>query len=314
MRQKHTKCSAEDALSALFVVSGEKKDGLGEDSYTLAANTQGNVLLSVFDGCGGSGAKVYETYSGHTGAYLASRIASGVAYDWFQREEPDDALENHLKNALAKYKEKSRSTSTIRSSMAKDFPTTASVMHCTLSDDSVRAVCLWCGDSRGFALTAKGLRQLTADDVQSTGTEPDMRSDGVMTSLCSASKPFSLHSRELYLPKQCILITATDGCFGYVPSPIHFEMLLLDTLLRSTSLEEWKNRIFQTLKEISADDYTMCVAAFGYDTFQDMQKQFVNRANQLLAQYIRPWENATEEQKQALWLTYAASYLDRQEG
>lgn len=314
MRRYHTKSPTGNALSTLFVVSGEKKDGMGEDSYTLTANTQGNILLSVFDGCGGSGAKVYETYGGHTGAYLASRIASGVAYDWFQREEPDDALENHLKNALTKYKEKSHSTSTIRSSMAKDFPTTASVMHCTLLDDSVRAVCLWCGDSRGFVMTANGLRQLTEDDVQRTGSEPDMRSDGVMTSLCSASKPFSLHRREFNISKPCVFLTATDGCFGYVPSPIHFEMLLLDTLLRSASVEAWKNQLFQALKEISADDYTICVAAFGYNTYQDMQKQFENRANQLLTEYIHPWDSASEEQRQALWLTYAASYLDGQEG
>lgn len=314
MKRYKQKSPPENVLSALFVVSGEKKEGLGEDSFTFAVKKNGDTLISVFDGCGGSGAKVYDVYGGHTGAYLASRIASGVTYDWFQLDEPDDALEKHLKDALVKYKENSHSTSTIRSSMAKDFPTTVSVIHCTGENQSAHITCLWCGDSRGFALTADGLHQLTTDDVQSTGSEPDMRSDGVMTSLCSASKPFTIHQKELLLPMPCVLITATDGCFGYMPSPIHFEMLLLDSLLHSKSIEDWKGQLIQTLKEISADDYTMCIASFGYNTFQEMQNQFAKRAKQLITQYIRPWDKATEDQKQALWLTYTASYLDLQEG
>ena len=56
----------EMALSTLFFVNGEKKVNLCEDSYAIGAH-DGVVLLSVFDGCGGSGAKVYDTYGGHTG-------------------------------------------------------------------------------------------------------------------------------------------------------------------------------------------------------------------------------------------------------
>ena len=56
-------------LSALFFVNGEKKQDLCEDSYALGAH-DGEVFLGVFDGCGGSGARVYDVYGGHTGAYL----------------------------------------------------------------------------------------------------------------------------------------------------------------------------------------------------------------------------------------------------
>ena len=40
--------------------------------------------IGVFDGCGGLGARQYKHYEDHTGAYIASRIASGAVYEWFQ--------------------------------------------------------------------------------------------------------------------------------------------------------------------------------------------------------------------------------------
>lgn len=304
----HSAPAAPMELSALFFVNGEKKENLCEDSYVTAAAGP-NVLVGVFDGCGGSGAKVYDTYGGHTGAYLASRIASGVAYDWFQNSEAIDALEPHLVNALKCYKASSKSTSTIRSSMAKDFPTTASAAHCTVNGGQVDVHYLWCGDSRGFLLTADGLHQMTEDDVQHTTSEPDMRSDGVMTSLCSASKPFHLHDRLIHCTQPCIVFTATDGCFGYVPSPIHFEYLLLDTLLKSSSIEEWRKGMFSILKKISADDYTMCFAAFGFDDFQQLKNTYAARCADIYSRYIEAWDACTEERRQQLWLEYASAYL-----
>lgn len=153
----------EMALSTLFFVNGEKKANLCEDSYAIGAHGDA-VLLSVFDGCGGSGAKVYDTYGGHTGAYLASRIASGVTYDWFQNEEPQGLLDKYLNDALQSYKRNSKSNSGIRSSMAKDFPTTAAIANCRTEKSQVTVDYLWCGDSRGFLLTANGLKQITVDE------------------------------------------------------------------------------------------------------------------------------------------------------
>ena len=303
--------SDEMALSTLFFVNGEKKADLCEDSYAIGAH-DGTVLLSVFDGCGGSGAKVYDTYGGHTGAYLASRIASGVTYDWFQNEEPQELLDRHLNDALQSYKRNSKSNSGIRSSMAKDFPTTAVVANCQTEKSQVIVDYLWCGDSRGFLLTANGLKQITVDDVQRTSDEPDMRSDGIMTSICSASKPFHLHEKKICCADPCVVITATDGCFGYVESPIHFEILLLDTLLQSYCIEDWQEKLFGILKKISADDYTMCLAGFGYATFDELREAFENRHEFLMREYLSKWNKSSEEQQREMWLEYAEDYLSDQ--
>ena len=299
-------------LSALFFVNGEKKQDLCEDSYALGAH-DGEVFLGVFDGCGGSGARVYDVYGGHTGAYLASRIASGAAYDWFQNEEPPAALERDIARALQCYKENASGSSGIRSSMAKDFPTTAAAAKCSCSPSRVDADFLWCGDSRGFLMTADGLKQITVDDVQHTVDGPDMRSDGIMTSVCSASKPFHLHEKQVSCSQPCIALTATDGCFGYVESPIRFEALLLDTLLQSSSIEDWREKLFGILKKISADDYTMCLACFGYASFADLKKAFEPRHKALLETYLAVWNDSTQEQQQQLWLEYAADYLSEQD-
>lgn len=267
----------------------------------------------MFDGCGGSGARVYDVYGGHTGAYLASRIASGAAYDWFQNEEPPAALERDIARALQCYKENASGSSGIRSSMAKDFPATAAAAKCSCSPSRVDADFLWCGDSRGFLMTADGLKQITVDDVQHTVDGPDMRSDGIMTSVCSASKPFHLHEKQVSCSQPCIVLTATDGCFGYVESPIQFEALLLDTLLQSNSIEDWREKLFGILKKISADDYTMCLACFGYASFADLKKAFEPRHKALLETYLAVWNDSTQEQQQQLWLEYAADYLSEQD-
>lgn len=311
MKTARKRQSGKMELSTLFFVNGEKKLNLCEDSYAIGAHDK-TVLLSVFDGCGGSGAKVYETYGGHTGAYLASRIASGVTYDWFQNEELPELLEKHLENALQTYKKNSRSNSGIRSSMAKDFPTTAVIANCQIEATQVEVEYLWCGDSRGFLLTADGLKQITVDDVQRTCDEPDMRSDGIMTSICSASKPFHLHEKKICYAVPCIVITATDGCFGYVESPIHFEILLLDTLLQSYSIEEWREKIFDILKRISADDYTLCLAGFGYADFDELKSAFKERHEFLMREYLSKWNNSPEEQQRKMWLEYATDYLSNQ--
>lgn len=197
--------------------------------------------------------------------------------------------------------------------MAKDFPTTAAAAKCSCSPSRVDADFLWCGDSRGFLMTADGLKQITVDDVQHTVDGPDMRSDGIMTSVCSASKPFHLHEKQVSCSQPCIVLTATDGCFGYVESPIQFEALLLDTLLQSSSIEDWREKLFGILKKISADDYTMCLACFGYASFADLKKAFEPRHKALLETYLAVWNDSTQEQQQQLWLEYAADYLSEQD-
>lgn len=78
-----------------------------------------------------------------------------------------------------------------------------------------------------------------------------------------------------------MLITATDGCFAYFSTPMEFEFLLLETLCKAKSPEEWKHLLFDRLKEIVGDDYTLMIVCIGFSNFQEMKKYYKFRLNQL---------------------------------
>lgn len=121
-----------------------------------------------------------------------------------------------------------------------------------------------------------------------------------------------LHEKKICCSDPCVVMTATDGCFGYVESPIHFEILLLDTLLQSYCIEDWQEKLFGILKKISADDYTMCLAGFGYATFDELRATFEKRHEFLMKAYLSKWNKSSEEQQRKMWLEYAEDYLSDQ--
>ena len=59
--------------------------------------------------------------------------------------------------------------------------------------------------------------------------------DRPLSALISADAPVALSLRRLRVPKPCVLLVATDGAFGCLPTPMEFEMLLLNTCLLYTS-------------------------------------------------------------------------------
>ena len=60
----------------------DAREGLGEDSWCYAFDRH-TGMIAAFDGCGGSGARKHESYSGHSEAFMASRLCAGAFYDGF---------------------------------------------------------------------------------------------------------------------------------------------------------------------------------------------------------------------------------------
>ena len=58
----------------------------------------------------------------------------------------------------------------------------------------------------------------------------NLRQDSVISNAMSADTAFVINHHQMSLPRPFLIIAATDGCFGYLPSPMHFEWLLLSTL------------------------------------------------------------------------------------
>ena len=152
-------------------------------------------------------------------------------------------------------------------------------------------------------LNKQGLHQLTADDLDGQDAMSNLLNDGVMTNVISAGSPFELHRKDFSFNYPCVLISATDGCFGYLNSPMEFEYLLLDTLCSASSLYEWKTALYDAFDSVAGDDFTLCVGACGFKDFNDMKKAFLSRRLYVKEKYID-----SETDKTVLWEEYKKDY------
>ena len=89
----------------------------------------------------------------------------------------------------------------------------------------------WAGDSRAYVFEPDGARQLMSDDLRDPGDAlANLRRDSVVSNAMSADTEFHVNYRRVELQAPFLLVCATDGCFGYLPTPMHFEQLVLAPL------------------------------------------------------------------------------------
>ena len=303
-----------------FVVGGEMKPDNGEDSYAFSINDT-HALLSVFDGCGGIGSRKYEMYGGKTGAYLASHFCSDLILGWF-KEYCNKGLNlttaelplvcEELKEEFAKCLDNLKSKAGgigIRGSLTRDFPTTTSTVIINRENGDLKANYIWAGDSRGYLLLEDGIVQVTRDDIYGEDDAySNLSDDGRLENMICADGKFVLNHKSVVCPSQAIIVTATDGCFGYFYTPMEFEYMLLSTLAESKTPKEWKEKLNAYMLKFTGDDYTLGIAVAGYKTFSDLKKKYVPRCKQLFSEYIRGIETAEPERRKMLCDNYKIGY------
>jgi len=299
----NNKASSSLDISTIFSVAKEMIPGNGEDSYYYQSEKDRFIIASL-DGCGGSGSKKYEMLSGKTGAYIASRAVAGALESWFKAAGKPEEIESYIGQAMEICRRMSEIPNEKRmmGSLGKAFPTTAAIIT-GKAGKTVEANVLWAGDSRCYLLSDKGLCQLTADDLDGQDAMSNLLNDGVMTNVISAGAPFELHKKSLTIKQKCILLCCTDGCFGYLNSPMEFEYLLLATLVSSKSISEWKSKLDAEFADVAGDDYTLTTAAFGYYDFEQLRNDFMPRIKYLKGKYIDP-----DVEPQKLWEEYKKDY------
>lgn len=292
----------------------DKVPGHGEDSYCYSFCDHGG-LLAVFDGCGGAGAKTHEKYSGHTEAYIASRLCAGAFYDTFRAEFPGkkqgmtEAFAACVQKRLLKYSPpKNENGIKIKGSGIRTLPTTAAVA--LVRGREVSA--LWGGDSRVYVLDQNGLAQLTTDHTSEPDPMLNLYEDGILRNVLCADHPVQLSCKTVQLQEPFLVFAATDGCFGYLSTPMEFEGVLLSTLLQSTSVAQWEETLARTLGAVAADDHTLCMAAYGYGSFENLQNSFRTRYGWLVEHYLNaiaamPLED--RDSRYGLWQTYQKEYM-----
>lgn len=301
-----------DLLDHTLVIAGEMKPGYGEDSY-VSCICKDAILAGVFDGCGGAGSTRYAVYGNHTGAFMGSRIVSGVVHDWFNFNMTETSADTwnqdicaNIKKALSTYKTASGPSRGMKGKMVKDFPTTAVFTVCTQMGKYFGGKIYWSGDSRGYILNTKGLHQVTTDDVHGEDAMSNLTNDGVLTNVISASEEFELHEMDFTITSPQIVICATDGCFNYLPSPMHFEYVILLCMQATESPKEWEELLTSKIREVTGDDHTMTITSFGYGDYANMKSNYAERTQYLKQTYIDVWETLSDEQKLEKWSQYQA--------
>ncbi len=311
----------------------EQKNGQGEDaSVCLAMPESRATLIACLDGCGGSGAKKYADAENWTGARIASFSSGRMLSEWFFRNRIDklgvqdypaetiaESLRQALQESIADTQSKLNAThgrqgSLVVSSMIRPFPTTLSAALVSSQDNGgIRCLFLWAGDSRGFILTRGGLVQMTEDDLKDRLDPFDnIEQDGVLANVISA-KPFRVNVRDISLKEPCLIITATDGCFSYFPTPMEFEHVLLETLERSESLSACQNQLIAAIGSVASDDYTLEMLACGFDTFSQIREFYQPTLMRYREQYDKRIAGSrSREQLREIWNDYKQYYLRTQ--
>ncbi len=254
----------------------------GEDSDPIVRDGRELGLVAVFDGMGGAGGTVYETPDGpRTGAYLASRAARDVVEErmlalldpeW-NLDGPAVArdLQRSVKNKLSDMlADLNAPKSGLRSRLLRALPTTMALMALQRREPHTgrwAGHLFWSGDSRVYLLDPEtGAHQLTRDDLRDPGDAlVNLRQDSVVSNAMSADTDFVVNHHKVELCAPFLVIAATDGCFGYVRTPIHFEHLVLTALRESTDAESWSRKLQHRITAITGDDAAMAVLGVGAD-------------------------------------------------
>ena len=302
-----------DLLSTHFLICNEKIKGEGEDSGLESYNCEAGIM-GVFDGCGGLGADICPSVSDKTEAYLASRAVFAATKQWFDSSEATcyawnvESLKNQIISKLELCQNQTEdSGSMLLGSLVRPFPSTIAMITFRIVNGELRTHHIWAGDSRTYVLDKNGLAQISNDDINGEDAMSNLTKDGALTNVISVDKCFELHTTTFTPKNPCIIFCATDGCFGYVSSPMEFEMMILAALENAANVAEWQQLLDDDIFNRSGDDQTIAIAAFGFDDFSELKQYYADRY-QAISKIVEKFNNGDPDKKQGLWEAYKPNY------
>ena len=111
-------------------------------------------------------------------------------------------------------------------------------------------------------------------------------------------------------PLPSVVIVATDGAYGSLPTPMEFEMLLLNTLLSSRSWMGWEKKMMHQLQKIAQDDATVLMQPCGVTDIEALKTMLAPRREALQRRFITPVRRRRGDVAYARkkWMEYRLEY------
>jgi len=116
----------------------------------------------------------------------------------------------------------------------------------------------------------RGLSVITKDDVIPTDALEQLRTDPPIVNVVNESVPFRLNHKKVSVELPCLIITATDGLYGYIYTPGYLEFLILDCLYRSKTVREFSDLLLKETSSLASDDVSFAIAFLGFGA--DLEK------------------------------------------
>lgn len=272
-------------LDCIIEITHKPLKEKGEDAFAYSFEKDTAHSQAVFDGCGGSGSWQYSEFRNATGAFIAAHSMCKSYLEWFNAtsvatltdvQKAEESFHSMATRTLKELKNRCAPMK-VSGSMVKSFPCTASIAITIPKDDYLSVTTLNVGDSRVYFLAPNtGLVQLTVDDSEEDPLE-SLRSNAPMTDMLNADNPFQIEHRQLYLTYPCAIITATDGVFGYVRSPMDFEYMVLNSIMHSESFNQFENTFKDEIIKVTGDDSTCIISFYGWGSFEAVKRKLSKR-------------------------------------
>lgn len=310
----------------------EKREGHGEDSIPLSIVKDDIYAVGVFDGMGGSGAAICKSEFGdnHSKAYVASRIIQEAIKNYIENiENPKDINPENIKSTAKGRLEQEKSNyptkaSGLRSKLVRDYPTTLAIATALKNENETYVVnSYWAGDSRNYLWTLEGFYQISKDDLD-TELDPleNLKNDGALSNCICADREFCINNKTIQTPGKFIILSATDGCFNYFATPMHFQEVLLTGLKLSENVDDWANFCKEGFSAVTGDDVSISLLAIGFESFTELKETFMSstvigideiKSAQDEIKHLTSELDSAKEKLEALiqseWKAYKVSYM-----